>query len=80
MNNLSKGNVIKVSFFVPINGKAEFFFGSLAAIYEKFTSVQIGCKIEALWGAKIGEGRPKATRFCIISKHTVYRKKQKSGK
>lgn len=77
---LSKGKVIKVMFFSPIDGETEYFFGSLAAIYEMFTPQQIGCKIEALWSAKIELGKPKATRSCIISKHVVLRKKQEGGK
>ena len=78
MNNLSKGKVIKVTFFKPVQG--DLYFGSLAAIYEMFTPAQIGCNLETLWGAKIEPGRPKATRSCVISKHEVYRKKQDNKK
>lgn len=70
-------NIIKVEFFVPLNGKKEHYFGSLSAIYEVFTPQQVGCKLEALWKAGIEEGKPKSTRFCVISKHKVRRKNQK---
>lgn len=70
-------NIIKVEFFVPLNGKKEHYFGSLAAIYEVFTPQQIGCKLETLWNAGIEEGNPKSTHHCVISKHKVRRKNQK---
>lgn len=71
------GKIIKVEFFVPIQGKKEHYFGSLAAIYDVFTPQQIGCKLAALWSARIEEGKPKSTRYCVISKHGLHRKKQK---
>lgn len=77
----SKSNIIKVEFFVPVNGVKEYYFGSLAAIYEQFTSEQIGCRMEALWASGIEPGKPKATRHCVISKHGITRKSRvdKSG-
>lgn len=70
--------IIKVSFPIPINGRNEYYFGSLAAIYDMFTPEQIGCKLEALWSAGITTEKPKLTRCCLISKHTLYRKPQKN--
>lgn len=70
-------NIIKVEFFVPLNGKKEHYFGSLAAIYDVFTPQQIGCKLETLWNAGIEEGKPKSTHHCVISKHKVRRKNRK---
>lgn len=67
---------VKVKFFVPVRGQTEYYFGSLAAIYDHFTDSQIGCKLEALWNAGIEQGKPKSTRFCVISKHEIVRKKQ----
>lgn len=68
---------VKVEFFVPMNGKKEYYFGSLAAIYDHFTPEQIGCKLESLWNSKIVPGKPKSTKHCVVSKHKVIRKKQK---
>lgn len=45
MGKITKSCIIKVKFAVPVEGKREHFFGSLAAIYEKFTPFQIGCKL-----------------------------------
>lgn len=68
--------IIKVHFPEPIAGQTDYYFGSLAAIYQRFTVKQIGCKLQALWGAKISPEHPKVTRRCIISKHPVERKPQ----
>ncbi len=76
---LSAASLIKVQFFHPKEGGAtEFYFGSLAAIYEMFDAAEIGCRLEALWAAGIDDTHPKATRLCVISKHTMYRKLQKN--
>lgn len=53
MEKITKSYVIKVEFPVPIEGKREHFFDSLAATYEKFTPYQIGCKLPTLWKAGI---------------------------
>ena len=81
MEKITKSYIIKVKFAVPVEGKREHFFGSLAAIYEKFTPFQIGCKLPTLWKAGIEPGNPKNTRKCIISKQPnlkIRRQKQRS--
>lgn len=78
LTTLSAASLIKVQFFHSKDGGAtEFYFGSLAAIYEMFDAAEIGCRLEALWAAGIDEANPKATRLCVISKHSLYRKSQK---
>lgn len=64
--------IIKVRFNVD---GSEFFFGSLAAIYELFNEEQVGCSLRTLWNSKITTENPKATARCVISKHKVWRKK-----
>ena len=81
ITTLSATSLIKVLFFHPKEGGlTEFYFGSLAAIYEMFDADEIGCRLEALWAAGIDEAHPKATRLCVISKHVLYRKSQKRSK
>lgn len=80
MEKITKSFIIKVRFLAPVEGKREHFFGSLAAIYEKFTPYQIGCKLPNLWKAGIEPGKPKTTRKCTISKHEVIRKEQQKKK
>lgn len=66
---------VRVRFFVPIDGETDYYFGSLAAIYEKFSAEQIGCKVESLWNACITTDKPKATRNCVVSRHVIVRKR-----
>ena len=78
LTTLSAASLIKVQFFHPKeSGGTEFYFGSLAAIFEMFDTSEIGCRLEALWASNIDEDHPKATRFCVISKHVLYRKSRK---
>ena len=67
-------NIIKVQFIRSINGQYEFYFGSLAAIYDKFTPAEIGCTFHTLWRSAIDINLPKATSKCVISKHKLLRK------
>ncbi len=79
LTTLSAASLIKVQFFHSKDGGAtEFYFGSLAAIYEMFDASEIGCRLEALWAANIEVGKPKATRLCVISKHPMYRKSREN--
>lgn len=63
----------------PIEGdpRTDFYFYSLAAIYEVFTPAQIGCRVQTLWNAGIDVGRPYYNRLCSVRKEPVARKPQK---
>ena len=77
----TKSYIIKVKFPGLVEGEREHYFGSLSAIYDKFTPAQIVCGLETLWKAKIETGNPKRARRCVISKHELFRKSQrKRGK
>ena len=73
-------SIVKVQFREPplaeTPSKIEFYFGSLAAIYEKFTSEQIGCKVETLWNANITEKTPYRNKICEVSREKITRKAQ----
>lgn len=75
----SKSSFIKVRFFEPVNGKYEYFFGSLKAIYAEFTDEEIGCSLETLYTAGIRNGNRKVTKTCTIEKHTLTRLSQTKG-
>ena len=80
MEKITKETIIRVQFLNPVaeyGGQTDFYFGSLAAIYELFTPEQVGCKLETLWSVKIDPLHPKATPRCVVSKQVLYRKKQK---
>ena len=71
----SKGNIIKLTFK---HLRREFYFGSLAAIYDMFSVEQIGCAVEVLWAYNIEQGKPFENSQCIISKEVLTRKKRNS--
>jgi hypothetical protein len=74
----AKMHVYRVSFKEPVNGKTDYIFGSLFAIYDTFTPHQIGCKVQRLWNVKITEENSYIGRKCTISKTVLLRKKQAS--
>lgn len=73
-------NFIKVQFLKPVDGQTEYYFGSIAAIYDRFTSEEIGCSKHMLWRHKLASDNPKATRKCVITKHTMTRMPQHGKK
>ena len=80
MEKITKESIIRVQFLNPVaeyGGQTDFYFGSLAAIFELFTKEQVGCQLETLWSAKIDPLHPKTTPKCVVSKQVLYRKKQK---
>lgn len=62
----------------PIEGdeRTEFYFSSLAAIYEQFTPEQVGCKVSRLWNIGVSDGFPYKGRKCTITKERIRRKTQ----
>lgn len=44
----------------------DFYFSSLAAIYERFTSKQVGCGVHHLWSLKISDGNVYNGKRCDI--------------
>ena len=72
--------VTRVVFFVAPkkDGRTVYYFGSISAIFDKFTAEEIGCKLETLWKSHITPGHTHIGRKCIISKEPVQRKKQKN--
>lgn len=72
--------VYKVAFKAPPlsdDDRTEFFFTSLAAIYDTFTAAQIGCKATRLWNIGVSKGQRYEGRLCVITREDVVRKTQK---
>lgn len=61
---------------MPDNKRTEFYFSSLAAIYEQFTPEQVGCKVSRLWNIGVSDGKPYNGRRCSITKEYFRRKTQ----
>ncbi|MBR5282864.1 MAG: hypothetical protein IKU22_08825 [Alistipes sp.] len=57
--------------------RTDFYFYSLAAIYEVFTPEQVGCTVRTLWNAGIEVGKPYYNRLCSVKKEPISRKPQK---
>lgn len=66
----------------PIEGdeRTEFYFSSLAAIYEQFTPEQVGCRVARLWNIGVSDGVPYRGRRCTITKEQVRRKTQNKAR
>lgn len=78
---MSKAEYIyRVEFKVPpllgVDERTEFYFHSLAAIYEVFTARQIGCKVTRLWDIGVSHGKPYDGRRCSITKEPILRKRR----
>lgn len=79
MNNDKQEYIYKVAFNEPPmegDNRTEFFFHSLAAIYDELTPEMVGCKVSRLWNAKITPQAPFANKLCTITKVAVTRKKR----
>jgi hypothetical protein len=71
----------KVTFLHPSPGvdHRDFYFGSLAAIYDRFSVEDIGCAVSRLWSFKISPANPYRGRHCVISEEVLWRKQTKRG-
>ena len=56
------------------SGELDFYFGSLAAIYDVFSEEQVGCKIENLWNKKLSISGAWSGSKCSISQCIMFRK------
>ena len=80
MDKITKTKIYKVSFREPIDGKTDYYFGSIAAIYKLFTPEQVGCVKGTLYAHKFFSGDIKTeTRNCRITTDYMYRSKQQEA-
>lgn len=73
----SKSQIIQVHFFEPVEGKTDYYFGSLRAIFAQFGQEHIGTSLGALYAARITQTNAKVTTKCRIIKQEVTRISQK---
>ena len=72
--------IYRVTFIdCPITGdsRKEFFFHSLAAIFDTFTPEQVGCKVSRLWNLGVASGNSYHGRKCSVTREPIMRKRQK---
>lgn len=77
--NKQQEHVYRVAFKeppLPEDNRTDFFFTSLAAIYERFTPEQIGCRVSRLWNIGVSKGNAYDGRRCSVTKELLLRKSQ----
>lgn len=70
----------EVRFHEAPEGHAErsHYFFSLAAIFDHFTTSEVGCSVQALYRAGVREGRKYEGRRCVVRRVSIYRKTQRA--
>lgn len=70
--------IIHLKFNEPIDGKTDYFFGSLSAIFSKFTPPQVGCTLRDLFEARVATTGRYVTTKCIIKRAELIRQTRKN--
>ncbi len=70
--------IIHIELIVPYKGEIHWYFGSKSAVYDIFTSEQIGIKKESLWNVNL-EDIPYKNKFCTIRLGRLRRKSTLRG-
>jgi hypothetical protein len=63
--------IYHVKLHESIEGKADFFFSSITAIYNTFTAEQIGVARQTLYQQSLQPGDEYRTKFCVVKKEEV---------
>lgn len=75
--------VYSVMFFSspdPNQPRQKFFlFSSIAAIYELFSSEQVGCSLGHLYNIRVADGTAFTGKRCIIKRERLYSKHHKQS-
>ena len=69
----AKSRCLRVQFFEPVDGKTDYYFGSIKAIYTKFHASEIGLTIGSLYGRRLTEESPIVTEKCRITRVEITR-------
>ena len=73
---MEQRNIVHVHLECPYKGKTDFYFGSVAAIYEELPKEVVGAGKEWLWAALKGNNNEYKTRKAIIKRSKVVNKHQ----
>lgn len=65
----------KILYHVFFYDGTHYYFGSISAIFDRFTSKDIGVTKESLWNYGVGVGRPYINSICTVQKGVLVRKK-----
>ena len=69
----AKNRCLRVQFFEPVDGKTDYYFGSIKAIYTMFNAQTIGLTIGSLYSRRLSEEAPVVTEKCRISRVEIRR-------
>lgn len=64
--------VVLVRFVHPVAGRHDYIFGCVRAIFDHFSSRQIGASLQDMRNANAGKGRKVVTRFCTVERIEVF--------
>ena len=78
MEDKQKSKVIHVELLTTRHDKQHYYFGSKSAIYDKFTSKDIGISLESLWNIDL-EHDEYNNNLCIIRTGILRRKDTNRG-
>lgn len=62
---------------VCLGDDRHYYFGSVAAIFDKFTPEELGVSLTTLWNYGLAPDRPYKNNLCAIYRGNIDRKKQK---
>lgn len=74
--------IYRVTFLQPPRNpdkRTEFYFHSIAAIYDEFTSTEIGANLRKLWKHGLAVGIPYEGEQCRITQEPIHRKRHKAN-
>ncbi|MCJ8153235.1 hypothetical protein MKJ01_05600 [Chryseobacterium sp. SSA4.19] len=67
--------IYHVKFHEAKEGKSDFYFSSITAIYNAFTPEEIGIARQTIYGKSMKSGDEVRTKFCLIKKEEVLNNK-----
>ena len=76
--SMTNSRCLRVQFFEPIDGQTDYYFGSLKAIFARFTPTEIGLTLGSLYGKRVSETRPVVTSKCRITRIEILRIERQS--
>ena len=72
---MSKKLIYHVKLHEPIEGKADYYFSSITAIYNTFSTDLIGAARQTLYQQSLKSGEEYRTKNCIVKKEEVLNNK-----
>ena len=75
---VTNSRCLRVQFFEPVDGKTDYYFGSIKAIYARFKPSEIGLTMGSLYSKRVSEVTPAVTDKCRITRIEIIRIERQS--